>query len=637
MQNQIRIADLLKADTIVIPLAATTKEAVLDELIERLDQAGRLNSKEDMKASILAREAQGSTGIGEGIAIPHAKTAAVKQPSICFGLSPGGVDFDSLDQQKAHLFFMIAATEDANQAHLETLALLSQMLMDDTVREQLMAATTKEQVLNVLTKKEREMNGEDESGAEEPEAFVSPAKIIAVTACPTGIAHTYMAADALKKKANELGIALKVETNGSGGVKNKLTQQDIAEATAVIVAADKQVEMDRFAGKTLIEVRVAEGIRDPEGLLTRALNQDGPVYQAKNGGQPERNQSGTGKGPKRESYFYKHLMNGVSNMLPFVVGGGIIIALSFMFGIKASDPNDPSFHPLAKILMDIGGGSAFALMIPVLAGFIAMSIADRPGFAPGMVGGMLATSAGAGFLGGLIAGFLAGYVVVLLRKAFSRLPVSLEGIKPMLLFPLFGVLITGFIMIYVVSGPVAAVNGLLGDWLKNMNSGNAVLLGLVLGAMMSFDMGGPLNKAAFTFGIAMIAEGSYTPHAAIMAAGMTPPLGLALATTLFKKKFTAEERQAGKTAYVLGASFITEGAIPFAAADPTRVIPSIMVGSAVAGGLSMYFGCTLPAPHGGLFVLPVVGNVGMYIVSILAGTVVTALMLRLLKKDISES
>ncbi|MED4783027.1 fructose-specific PTS transporter subunit EIIC [Brevibacillus choshinensis] len=635
MGNQIRIADLLKADTIVIPLEATTKEAVLDELIERLYQAGRLHSKEEMKASILAREAQGSTGIGEGIAIPHAKTAAVKQPSICFGLSPEGLDFDSLDQQKAHLFFMIAATEDANQAHLETLALLSQMLMDDSVRQELLNAKTKEQVLSVLTQKEREMNGEDESVTEGMEPPSVTVKIVAVTACPTGIAHTYMAADALKKKANELGITLKVETNGSGGVKNKLTEQDIADATAVIVAADKQVEMERFAGKIVIEVRVAEGIRNPEGLLERAINQDGPVYQGKNSSRQAQAESGKASNPKRESFFYKHLMNGVSNMLPFVVGGGIIIALSFMFGIKAADPNDPSFHPLAKLLMDIGGGSAFALMIPVLAGFIAMSIADRPGFAPGMVGGMLATSAGAGFLGGLIAGFLAGYVVVLLRKAFSKLPVSLEGIKPMLLYPLFGILITGFIMIFLVSGPVASINTALGDWLKNMNSGNAVLLGLVLGAMMSFDMGGPLNKAAFTFGIAMIAEGSYTPHAAIMAAGMTPPLGLALATTLFKKKFTSEERQAGKTAYVLGASFITEGAIPFAAADPTRVIPSIMVGSAVAGGLSMYFGCTLPAPHGGLFVLPVVGNVGMYIVSILAGTVVTALMLRLLKKDIS--
>lgn len=638
MQNQIRIVDLLQADTIVLPLLATTKEEVLDELIGKLAESGRLNSKEEMKAAILAREAQGSTGIGEGIAIPHAKTSAVKKPSICFGLSSEGIDFDSLDGSKAHLFFMIAATEDANQAHLETLALLSQMLMDDDVRQELMRANTKEQVLSIISRKEKELNGEDESAhlkAEETKA-ISGAKIVAVTACPTGIAHTYMAADALRKKAIEMGISIKVETNGSGGVKNKLSDEEIAEATAVIVAVDKQVEMERFAGKVVIEVRVAEGIRNTETLLTRAVNQDGEVYRPRNGSYQEKIQTAKAENKKRESVFYKHLMNGVSNMLPFVVGGGIIIALSFMFGIKASDPNDPSFHPLAKALMDIGGGSAFGLMIPVLAGFIAMSIADRPGFAPGMVAGMLASSAGAGFLGGLIAGFLAGYVVLGLQKAFSGLPQSLEGIKPMLLYPLFGILITGFIMIFVVSGPVASVNAALGDWLKNMNQGNAVLLGLVLGAMMAFDMGGPLNKAAFTFGIAMIAEGSYTPHAAIMAAGMTPPLGLALATTLFKKKFTAEERQAGKTAYVLGASFITEGAIPFAAADPTRVIPSIMAGSAVAGGLSMFFGCTLPAPHGGLFVLPVVGNIGLYLVSILTGTVVTALMIRLLKKDIAR-
>lgn len=643
MQSQIRIADLLRADTIVIPMESTTKDAALDELIDRLDQAGRLTSKEEMKAAILAREAQGSTGIGEGIAIPHAKTAAVKQPSICFGLSREGVDFDSLDGQKARLFFMIAATSDANQAHLETLALLSQMLMDDDVRAKLLQAQTGEEVLALLSRKEREMNGEEavvepagNASAQDSADSRSAVKVVAVTACPTGIAHTYMAADSLAKKAAELGIALKVETNGSGGVKNRLTEQDIAEATAVIVAADKQVEMERFAGKNVIEVRVAEGIRNPEGLLERAVKQDGPVYQAKAGTRQQSSANESAPKQKRESYFYKHLMNGVSNMLPFVVGGGIIIALSFMLGIKASDPNDPSFNPLAKMLMDIGGGSAFALMIPVLAGFIAMSIADRPGFAPGMVGGMLATSAGAGFLGGLIAGFLAGYVVVLLRKALAWLPSSLEGIKPMLLYPLLGILITGVVMIYVVSGPVAAINAALGEWLKNMNSGNAILLGLVLGAMMSFDMGGPLNKAAFTFGIAMIAEGTYTPHAAIMAAGMTPPLGIALATTLFKKKFTAEERQAGKTAYVLGATFITEGAIPFAAADPTRVIPSIMVGSAVAGGLSMFFGCTLPAPHGGLFVLPVVGHAGLYVVSILVGTVVTALMLRMLKKDVSE-
>jgi fructose PTS system EIIBC or EIIC component len=636
MQHHIRIVDLLKADTIVLHLSATTKEEVLDELIAKLEEAGRLNSREEMKQAILAREAQGSTGIGEGIAIPHAKTAAVKTPSIAFGFSEEGIDFDSLDQQKAHLFFMIAATADANQAHLETLALLSQMLMDESFRQQLMQAKTKEQVLDIISRKEQEIHGESESVSDAP-ADVG-VKIVAVTACPTGIAHTYMAADALKKKADELGISLKVETNGSGGVKNKLTAEDIAEATAVIVAADKQVDMDRFVGKVVIEVPVAEGIRNAEALLKRALNRDGTVYSGGGAaaGYQEKIQMAKAENKKKQPAFYKHLMNGVSNMLPFVVGGGIIIALSFMFGIKAFDPKDPSFHPLAKALMDIGGGTAFGLMIPVLAGFIAKSIADRPAFAPGMVGGMLAASSGAGFLGGIIAGFLAGYTVAGLKKWFAGLPQSLEGIKPMLLYPLFGILITGFVMMYVVSDPVAAANKALGDWLKNMNQGNAVLLGMVLGAMMAFDMGGPVNKAAFTFGIAMIAEGNYAPHAAIMAAGMTPPLGLALATTLFKKKFTEEERQAGKTAWVLGASFITEGAIPFAAADPTRVIPSIMVGSAVAGGLSMLFGCTLPAPHGGLFVLPVVGSAALYLVSILAGTVVTALMINLLKREAAE-
>jgi fructose PTS system EIIBC or EIIC component len=635
MQHHIRIADLLKADTIVLHLVAKTKEEVLDELIATLDEAGRLHSREEMKQAILAREALGSTGIGDGIAIPHAKTAAVKTPSIAFGLSKEGIDFDSLDKQKAHLFFMIAATEDANQAHLETLALLSQMLMDESFRQQLMQAETKQQVVDIICRKEQDIHGESESVSDAQSG--GGVKIVAVTACPTGIAHTYMAADALKKKADELGISLKVETNGSGGVKNRLTEEDIAEAAAVIVAADKQVDMERFAGKVVIEVPVAEGIRNAETLLKRAVNRDGYVYSGEaKVGYKEKIEQAKAENKQKQPAVYKHLMNGVSNMLPFVVGGGIIIALSFMFGIKASDPNDPSFHPLAKALMDIGGGTAFGLMIPVLAGFIAKSIADRPAFAPGMVGGMLAASSGAGFLGGLIAGFLAGYTVAGLKKLFAGLPQSLEGIKPMLLYPLFGIMITGFVMMYVVSEPVAAANAALGDWLKNMNQGNAVLLGMVLGAMMAFDMGGPVNKAAFTFGIAMIAEGNYAPHAAIMAAGMTPPLGLALATLLFKKKFTDEERQAGKTAWVLGASFITEGAIPFAAADPTRVIPSIMVGSAVAGGLSMLFGCTLPAPHGGVFVLPVVGNAVLYLVSILAGTVVTALMINLLKRAAKE-
>jgi len=631
MPDQIRITDLLKTDTMVINLSAAAKEAVLDELIAKLDEAGRLNNREEMKQAILAREAQGSTGIGEGIAIPHAKTPAVKTPAIAFGLSREGIDFDSLDGQKAHLFFMIAATADANQAHLATLALLSQMLMDESFRQELLRAETAEQVLEIVMRKEHEMQGETESVFLHPEKRA--AKVVAVTACPTGIAHTYMAADALKKKAAELGIDLKVETNGSGGVKNPLTPADIEQAAAVIVAADKQVEMDRFAGKPVIQVPVAEGIRNAETLLRRAVRQDGALYRGETARKQEKVPQAKSERGSKQSAFYRHLMNGVSNMLPFVVGGGIIIALSFLFGIKAFDPNDPTFHPLAKVLMDVGGGTAFQLMVPVLAGFIALSIADRPAFAPGMVGGMLAATSGAGFLGGMIAGFLAGYTVVALKKGFARLPGSLEGLKPMLLYPLFGILITGLLMVCVIADPVAAANKALSGWLTNMSQGNAILLGLVLGAMMAFDMGGPVNKAAFTFGIAMIAEGNYGPHAAIMAAGMTPPLGLALATTLFKHKFTAEERQAGRTAYILGASFITEGAIPFAAADPTRVIPSIMAGSAVAGGLSMFFGCTLPAPHGGLFVLPVVGNAGLYLVSILAGTVVTALMIHLLKQD----
>jgi len=631
MPDQIRITDLLKTDTMVINLSAAAKEAVLDELIAKLDEAGRLNNREEMKQAILAREAQGSTGLGEGIAIPHAKTAAVKTPAIAFGLSREGIDFDSLDGQKAHLFFMIAATADANQAHLATLALLSQMLMDESFRQELLRAETAEQVLEIVMRKEHEMQGETESVFLHPEKRA--AKVVAVTACPTGIAHTYMAADALKKKAAELGIDLKVETNGSGGVKNPLTPADIEQAAAVIVAADKQVEMDRFAGKPVIQVPVAEGIRNAETLLRRAVRQDGALYRGETARKQEKVPQAKSERGSKQSAFYRHLMNGVSNMLPFVVGGGIIIALSFLFGIKAFDPNDPTFHPLAKVLMDVGGGTAFQLMVPVLAGFIALSIADRPAFAPGMVGGMLAATSGAGFLGGMIAGFLAGYTVVALKKGFARLPGSLEGLKPMLLYPLFGILITGLLMVCVIADPVAAANKALSGWLTNMSQGNAILLGLVLGAMMAFDMGGPVNKAAFTFGIAMIAEGNYGPHAAIMAAGMTPPLGLALATTLFKHKFTAEERQAGRTAYILGASFITEGAIPFAAADPTRVIPSIMAGSAVAGGLSMFFGCTLPAPHGGLFVLPVVGNAGLYLVSILAGTVVTALMIHLLKQD----
>ncbi|MED4270854.1 fructose-specific PTS transporter subunit EIIC [Geobacillus stearothermophilus] len=621
-----KITDLLTKETMILALQAKTKGEVIDELAEKLAEAGAVSDVEVFKQAIWAREKQSTTGVGDGIAIPHAKTAAVKRPAVAFGRSAEGIDYESLDGKPSHLFFMIAAPEGGEQTHLEALARLSSMLMDASFRAQLETASSEEEIVRLFAEKESEQEAPRQAARAE-----NGRKVLAVTACPTGIAHTYMAADALKAKAAEMGVTIKVETNGSDGVKNELTAKEIEEATAIIVAADKQVDMDRFDGKPVIQVPVARAIREPEKLIEQALRQDAPIYRA----------SGAARGSvgaaKPRTGFYKHLMNGVSNMLPFVVGGGILIALSFTFGIKAFDPNDPSYHPFAKLLMDIGGGNAFALMVPVLAAFIAMSIADRPGFAPGMVGGFLAANGGAGFLGGLIAGFLAGYLVVGLRKLFSRLPQSLEGIKPVLLYPVFGIFLTGVIMMYVVIDPVKALNEGLKHWLSGMGTANLVLLGAVLGGMMAVDMGGPINKAAYTFGLAMIEAGNFAPHAAIMAGGMVPPLGLALATTFFKKKFTKAEREAGKTCYVMGASFITEGAIPFAAADPVRVIPSIIVGSAVAGALTMLFGIGLPAPHGGIFVIPIVkGSAWLYILAILIGSIVTALMVGLWKKEVKE-
>ena len=621
-----KITELLTAETIELNLQSTSKDAVIDELIRKLDRAGKLSDPNKFKEAILAREAQSTTGIGEGIAIPHAKTSAVKAPAIVFGRSKEGLNYESLDGQPAHLFFMIAASEGANNAHLQTLSRLSSFLMDKDFRKKLETATSVDEVLDAINKKEAE------KAAEETTDTSNKGKILAVTACPTGIAHTFMAADSLKAKGKELNFDIKVETNGSGGVENELTASEIKEAVAIIVAADTAVEMDRFDGKHVIQVPVAQAIRNPKELIEKASKQDAPVYKGSGSSGNKEESSSKGK-----SGFYKHIMNGVSNMLPFVVGGGILIALSFIFGIEAFDPDHPSYHPIAEALMTIGGGNAFGLMIPVLAGFIAMSIANRPGFAPGMVGGLMAASGGAGFLGGLIAGFLAGYIVVGLRKAFSGLPKSLEGIKPVLLYPLFGILITGMVMLFVVIEPVVALNTGLENWLGGMGTGNLVLLGLILGGMMAIDMGGPINKAAFTFGIAMIDAGNLAPHAAVMAGGMVPPLGIALATTFFKSKFTKAEKEAGKTNYIMGASFITEGAIPFAAADPGRVIPSIIVGSAVAGALTMMFGIGLPAPHGGLFVIPLVnGNPLMYIVAILIGAAVTAVMLGFWKKDAKE-
>lgn len=617
------ITNLLTLECINLNLKGQTKQEIIDEMVEILYQGGKLNDKEEYKKAILAREAQSSTGLEEGIAIPHAKTSAVKIPSIAFGLSKNGVDYESLDGEPSKLFFMIAAPANASDTHIEILSKLTTMLLDDEIREKLLEVKTEQEVIDILTSDIKEEEKKEEEVSDEfPE-------VLAVTACPTGIAHTYMAADALIKKAKEMGVNIKVETNGSTGVKNEITAEEIKRAKGIIVAADKNVEMERFAGKHVEIVPVKEGIKNPETLIKNALNQIAPIYTVTTSGEKT-------PAKKEKTGFYKHLMSGVSNMLPFVVGGGILIALSFMFGIQASNPNDPSFHPVAKLLSDIGGGNAFFLMIPVMAGFIGMSIADRPGFAPAMVGGLISLNNGGGFLGGLIGGFLGGYVVVLLKKLFAKLPNSLEGLKPVLLYPLFGIFITGALMYGIIINPIAALNSGVTNFLQGLGTGNLVLLGILVAGMMAVDMGGPVNKAAFTFGIAMITAGNYYPHAAVMAGGMVPPLGIALATTFFKNKFTKDERDAGKVCYIMGLSFITEGAIPFAASDPIRVIPACIIGSGIAGGLSMFFKVQLPAPHGGLFVLPVVTNPIMYLVAIVVGSVVTALILGFIKKPVQE-
>ena len=634
-----KIIQLLTEDTIILNLNATSKQQVLDELTGKLEQAGKLVNRQAFLKDIQARENQSTTGIGEGIAIPHAKSAAVKSPAIAFGRSEQGLDYESLDGQPAHLFFMIAATEGANDDHLEALSRLATFLMDEKFRSRILAATSKQEVLQAITDKETENEAPDEVDEAKTEAGSSAKKILAVTACPTGIAHTYMAAEKLNERAKELGITLKVETNGSSGVKNRLTDEEIAGAEAIIVAADTKVEMARFDGKRVIQTAVGKAIYETDDLLNRAVNQDAPVYKHEKS--KDEASSSEGKGG-----FYKHLMNGVSNMLPFVVGGGILIAISFFWGINASNPDSPEYNAFAAMLNTIGGDNAFFLMVPVLAGFISMSIAERPGFAPGMVGGLIAitvtgaegASGGSGFLGGLIAGFLAGYVTLLVKKMFSRLPSSLEGLNPVLFFPVFSIAITGIIMMLVNPQLTKIYTG-ISSFLEGLGGTNLVLVGLLLGGMMAIDMGGPINKAAYTFGIAMLDAQNFNFIATVMAAGMVPPLGVAISTTLFKNKFTKTEREAGKTAYVLGASFITEGVIPFAAADPARVIPASVIGAATTGALVMLFDIGLRAPHGGIFVIGLVDggltNILLYALAILVGSFIAAITLGLLKKKIT--
>lgn len=624
-----RIIDLLYKKSINLNLKSSDKTSVINELVDLIDASGNLNDKNEYKQEILAREAKSTTGIGEGIAIPHAKTKAVKKACLASGVSKTGIDYDSLDGAPSNLFFMIAAPDGANDTHLEVLSRLSTILMDENFRSSLINANSADEFLSLIDKTESEKFPEEAKQNDSKEVSKFP-RILAVTACPTGIAHTFMAAEALNKKASEMGISIKIETNGSAGAKNILTKEEIENCDAIIVAADKKVNMARFNGKKVIQTKVADGIHKTEELINRALNGDAPVYHSSE----SENSSNENSNETVGRQIYKHLMNGVSNMLPFVVAGGILIALAFLFDNYEINPsNFGSNTPLAAFFKSVGD-AAFGFLLPVLAGFIAVSIADRPAMVVGFVGGFLATTGGAGFLGALIAGFIAGYLVLGLRKFFSFLPQSLEGIKPVLLYPLFGTLLIGVIMKFAINPPVAAANNTLIGFLNSLGKSSKVLLGIVVAGMMAIDMGGPINKAAYVFGIASLESGNFGIMAAVMAGGMVPPLVIALSTTFFKNRFTKEQQDAGKVNYVMGLSFITEGAIPFAAADPLKVIPSCAIGSAVAGALTMIFDCTLRAPHGGIFVLPIIGNWPMYLVSIIVGAIVGAVILGFLKRPV---
>ena len=636
-----RITDLLKSESIALGQKPADKQSAIRQLADLMAASGNLSDKEQYLKDVFAREASGTTGLGDGIATPHAKSTGVKEAGLAAMTVPAGMDFESMDGKPARLFFMIAAPDSANDAHIQILQQLAMMIMDPDFKEALIAAKTKEEFLHLIDLKEdgKFEAPKAEAAASEGEAVdAAPAsdhiQILAVTACPTGIAHTFMAAESLEQHAKKRGISIKVETNGSGGAKNILTDAEIAAADGIIVAADKNVAMARFNGKKVVITKVADGINKADELIDRALKGDAPVYHASGSDTEESAADVQGESLGRQ--IYKHLMNGVSHMLPFVVGGGILIALAFLFDDYSIDPkNFGSNTPLAKFFKDIGGAS-FGFMLPVLAGFISMSIADRPGLAVGFVGGALAGTTGSGFLGALIAGFLGGYIVNFLKKASKCLPESLEGIKPMLIYPFFGILIMGFISLFIIAPPVSAINGWMVDTLKNMDPSARIFMGMIVAGMMSVDMGGPINKAAYVTGTGLLASGEFHVMAAVMAGGMVPPLAIALCTTFFKNRFTESERKAGVTNYVMGLSFITEGAIPFAAADPLRVIPSCVVGSAVTGALTMAFDCTLRAPHGGIFVVPTIGNPLMYLVSILVGAVVGCVILSILKKPLKN-
>ena len=637
-----RITQLLDKQSIFLSGTPKTKQEALDQVIDLMVLSGRINDKEAYRKQVYAREEESTTGIGEGIAIPHGKCGAVSRPGLAAMVVKDGVDFDSLDGEPVSLIFLIAAPDTEDNVHLDVLSKLSVLMMDEDFADSLRNAGSVDEFLAIIDRADEEKKSIDERLSDTKTAEPSAKKILAVTSCLTGIAHTYMAAEGIEKAAKARNCSVKIETRGSGGAKNVLTPQEIKEADCIIVAADAQVPMDRFDGKKVIACQVSDGISKAGELLDRAISGDAPVYHAAAGTQSA--SQGTKKSGGVGHQIYTQLMNGVSHMLPFVVGGGILIAISFLIdGIcvdmdaldVAERVNFGTITPMAAWFKELGG-VAFGFMLPVLAGFIAMAIGDRPALALGFAGGMIAANGKSGFLGALAAGFAAGYVILLLRKICEKLPDFLEKIAPVLIYPLVGIGIMGLVMAFAVEPVMGGLNTALNNALSGMGGASKIVLGMILGGMMAVDMGGPFNKAAYVFGTAAIAAGNYDIMAAVMIGGMTPPCAIALATVLFRSKFTKEERESGPVNFIMGLAFITEGAIPFAASDPLRVLPSCVIGSAAAGALSMLFGCTLMAPHGGIFVFPVVGNALMYVVALLAGTIISAFLLGVLKKNVEQ-
>lgn len=638
-----RITELLDKRSICLNAAPKSKKEALDMAVDLMVKSGKINDVEAYRKQVYAREEEGTTGIGEGLGIPHGKGAFVSAPGLAAMVIKDGVDFDALDGEPVTLIFLIAAPNTEDNIHLDVLSKLSVLMMDEDFAENLRNAKTVDEFLSIIdaADAERPDLGASDSEVSTDSAPAAQCKVLAVTSCPTGIAHTYMAAEGLEKAAKAAGCWIKVETRGSGGAKNVLTAKEIEEADCIIVAADAEVPMERFHGKKLIQTQVSDGISKGDQLIARAMSGDADVFEAKNYSAPSSSAKSSGSAGHK---IYTQLMSGVSHMLPFVVGGGILIALAFLIDGLSVDINSLSpemrgnfgtITPVANVLKTIGG-AAFGFMLPILAGFIAMSIGDRPALAVGFVGGYIASTGSSGFLGALAAGFIAGYLVVGLRKVFEKLPQSIEKIAPVLLYPFFGILFIGLIMTFIIEPPIGALNTAMNTGLNNMGGSSKILLGIIVAGMMAVDMGGPFNKAAYVFGTASIAAGNYDIMAAVMIGGMVPPCAIALATLLFKNKFTKAERESGPTNFIMGLAFITEGAIPFAASDPIRVLPSCIVGSGIAGALSMAFGCTLMAPHGGIFVVPVVGNPWMYLVALVIGTVVGAVLLGLLKKKVDE-